>query len=101
MSDTYETAFFKSVKQALRWSHQTLDDEIKDTIKEAQDELVRVGLPEYAVTFPDPLILRAVKTYAKACFADSQADREGFMNAFREQADNLRNSHRYNGVSKE
>ena len=101
MSDTYSTAIFNSVKKALRWSHQSLDDEIKDTIKEAQDELVRVGLPEYAVTFPDPLIIRAVKTYAKACFADTQAERDGFMAAFRVQADNLRKSHRYTNTDEE
>ena len=94
MSDNNNTELFDSVKRALRWKHSALDDEIRDTIKEAQYELIRVGVDSAAVQNPGKLIIRAIKTYAKASFADSQADRDGFMAAFRVQADNLRKSTR-------
>lgn len=94
MSDNINTALFDSVKKALRWKHSALDDEIKDDIKAAQAELIRVGVSEIAVKNPGQLVIRAIKTYVKGCFADSQAERDGFMSAFRTQADNLRKSTR-------
>ena len=92
MDDNVFRSIFEKVGLALRWKHSSLDDEIKDNIRAAQDELIRVGVPEADATSNKPLIVRAVKTYCKAFSADSESDREGLMAAFYLQADNLRKS---------
>ena len=87
---------FRSVKTALRWKHNALDGEIRENIRAAQDELIRVGVSETAARSDHPLIVRAVKTYCKACFADDQGARDGFMQAFHVQADGLRKTGTFN-----
>lgn len=62
------------VKLALRISTSAFDDEIKDLIKAAEADLEVAGVATIAED--DPLIIRAVTTYCKANFGESdQYDR--------------------------
>lgn len=96
MGTTTTDSLFTLVKRSLRWSHDSLDGEIRDNIRAAQDELIRVGVDETAARGRSPLIIRAIKTYCKGCFADDPETADRFMAAFNVQADGLRKSHGYN-----
>lgn len=64
----------EKVKLALRISTTAFDDEISDLIKAAEADLEVAGVT--AIKEDDPLIVRAVITYCKANFGESdQYDR--------------------------
>lgn len=63
----------EDVKKALRISHNALDDEISDLIQEARADLILSGVSSVMTNEEsnvDPLIKRAIKTYAKASFEE-------------------------------
>ncbi len=82
------------VKTALRITNNKLDGEILSAIEEAQQELVRVGVPWSTAGSPEafPLVMRAVKTYCQSVMAIDQNQAEKYMQSFRTQADGLRKS---------
>ena len=68
------------VKQALRITHDELNDEISDLIEAAMMDLAISGI----VKFPenDPLILRAIILYSKANFGLSNDESEKFLQGY-------------------
>lgn len=65
----------EDVKLALRLTNSAYDMEVQDLIESAKMDLVQSGIKNVKET--DPLIKRAIITYAKANFGidNSQADR--------------------------
>ena len=69
------------VKKALRVTHSALDDaEIAPLIKAAKKELAIAGV--VVIDDNDPLIIRAVTTYAKAHFGYDNLEAERFERIF-------------------
>ena len=62
------TETLAKVKQALRISHDKLDDDILDNISACLMDLKVHGIPEPRET--DSLILNAIKLYARAQYTD-------------------------------
>jgi uncharacterized phage protein (predicted DNA packaging) len=73
-------ALLDDVKLALRISTSALDDEVSDLIDEAVADLQLSGLVK--VETDDPLIKRAIKTYAKANFGLNNPDSEKLQQAY-------------------
>ena len=72
------------VKLALRITSTTYDDEIDDLLDAALDDLKLVGVSVVALAAADldPLLKRAVVTYAKAHFGLDNPDAERYMLAY-------------------
>lgn len=71
------------VKLALRISHSALDSDIADVIKEARQDLVLAGISDLkANDDTDPLIKRAIKTYAKAQLTANNVTSERFQKSY-------------------
>jgi uncharacterized phage protein (predicted DNA packaging) len=71
------------VKIALRISHNALDEEILDQIEEARQDLILSGVSvSKASDNNDPLIKRAIKTYAKAQAATDNETAARFQKSF-------------------
>lgn len=68
------------VRKALRVSHDTLDDEISDLIESARADLSLSGVgAEHVESNTDPMIKRAIITYAKAHFVADVEQAERFQ----------------------
>lgn len=75
------TTLLETVKQALRVSHDKLDDgEIVPLINAAKKELLLAGVVVQDET--DPLIIRAVTSYCKAQFGYDNPESDKFMMTF-------------------
>lgn len=85
------------VKVAMRITHDKLDDEIRDNIISALEEMERAGVPQDIAKEPEnyPLVAQAVKTYCQARGAIDQNQAERYMESFNYQLDNLRKSSIY------
>lgn len=68
------------IKQALRITHDALDDEILDLIEAAKLDLSISGVQVIEDT--DALIIRAVTLYSKAHFGLSNDDSEKYLNGY-------------------
>ena len=89
------------VKLYLRISHNLLDADIASVIASARKELIRAGVnAEVAngAAETSPLVDQAIKTYAKAYYADTK-DGEKYTESFKYQADNLRKTYPATEVS--
>ena len=77
-------ALLASVKVALRVSASAYDDEITDLIQAAMDDMKLSGVAAVHFTLdePDPIIKRALVTYAKANFGLDNPDSEKFQRAY-------------------
>jgi uncharacterized phage protein (predicted DNA packaging) len=75
----------EDVKKALRITHDVLNDEITDLIEEARADLILSGVSSViaeAETNVDPLIKRAIKTYAKANFEEDKDKSEKYQRSY-------------------
>lgn len=73
----------EEVKTALRVSHTVLDGEINDLIDAARHDLMLSGISILKVADDtDPLIKRAVITYAKAHFITDDTAAERFLTSY-------------------
>lgn len=73
------------VKQALRITHNALDDEIDDLIEAARHDLKLSGVSSVktdAESNIDPLIARAIVTYCKANFGFDNPDADRLNNSY-------------------
>ncbi|MFJ7831796.1 head-tail connector protein [Peribacillus sp. NPDC097284] len=71
------------VKIALRVSHSVLDGEINDLIDAARHDLMLSGVSILkAADDTDPLIKRAIITYAKAHFLSDDTTAERFLKSY-------------------
>lgn len=78
--------YLSGVRQYLRLVTTTHDREIEDLIRAARADLVLGGVAEArAEDETDPLILRAVATFAKAEFGLNNDDSEKYRAAYQEQ----------------
>ncbi len=80
-------ALLDEVKKALRISasNTLFDDEVDTLIKAARLDLIQAGVSELIVNgdvTTDPLIKRALITYAKANFGYDNPEAERFENAY-------------------
>lgn len=82
----------EKVKLALRISHNKLDSEIEDNIKEARAEMVRAGVVIEVAESELPLIEGAIKTYCKFKQADDSKLADGFYKSWELQLENIRKS---------
>jgi uncharacterized phage protein (predicted DNA packaging) len=84
------------VKQSLRISHTALDGEIEDLIEAARHDLMLSGVTsEKANDDLDPLIKRAIKTYAKANFGFDNPDAERLQKSYKMLKQHLTLSREY------
>lgn len=70
------------VKLALRISSTAFDDEVQNLIDAARLDLQQAGVSKTVTNQDDPLIKRAVITYAKANFGYDNPEAERFNNAY-------------------
>lgn len=71
------------VKLALRISHNALDTDITDVIEEARQDLALAGISVLkTLDDTDPLIKRAIKTYAKAQLTADNVTAERFQKSY-------------------
>lgn len=75
-------ALLDDVKQALRVSSATLNQEITDLIEAAKEDLQISNVDAETLTDADPLIKRAIITYCKAHFGYNNPDADRFMVAY-------------------
>ena len=68
------------VKQALRITHNALDDEILDLIEAAKIDLSISGVQ--VIDDTDPLIVRAIILYSKTHFGLSNEDSEKYLRGY-------------------
>lgn len=73
----------EKVKKALRISNTAFDDEVNDLIEAARQDLVLSGVSSTkADDDTDPLIIRAITTYAKANFGFDNPDAARFQQSY-------------------
>ena len=73
----------EEVKISLRVSHSVLDGEINDLIEAARHDLMLSGVSVLkAKDDTDPLIKRAIITYAKANFISDETAAERFLKSY-------------------
>lgn len=85
-----------AVKLALRITHTYLDADISLKIEIARAELIRSGISTTkANSDTDPLIKGAIISYVQSEFASEQKMKEGYLESFRYQMENLRKSSGY------
>ncbi|MCM3600634.1 DNA-packaging protein [Robertmurraya korlensis] len=90
----------KDIKIALRINHTALDSEVLDLIEEARHDLMLSGISSIkANDDSDPLIKRAIKTYAKANFGWDNPDSEKLKISYESLKNHLASSGDYNAVS--
>ncbi|MDT0163823.1 head-tail connector protein [Bacillus sp. AG4(2022)] len=71
------------VKTALRVTNNAFDEEIIDLIEEARHDLMLSGISaDKANSGDDPLIKRAIKTFAKANFGFDNPDADRLMASY-------------------
>lgn len=76
-------ALLDDVKLALRITSSAFDSEIQDLINAARADLILAGVkPEKANDDLDPLIKRAIITYAKAHFGYDNPEAERFQKSY-------------------
>lgn len=93
-------ALIDDIKTALRISNPAFDTEISGLISAAQSDLQLAGItPDKAVSEVDPLIVRAVTTYAKTHFGFDNPDAERFQQVYDSLKMSLALSDDYNGGS--
>lgn len=80
------------VKLALRISHNLLDDEIKDVVESARQEMKRSGVQDAVASSTLEIVETAIKTYALAYYAPTPDIGEKYMESFRYQLDCIRKS---------
>lgn len=68
------------VKQALRITHDVLDDEIVDLIEACKKDLSISGVSNISDT--DPLVIRAIVVYCKANFGYDNPDSDKFKSSY-------------------
>ena len=73
----------EKVRQALRISTETFDDELEDLIDAALADLRIAGVTQAQQS--DPLIVRAVVTYCKLHFGDAGGEYDRLKAAYDEQ----------------
>ena len=84
------------VKQALRISHNFLNNDIRDTIEAARAEMIRSGVSVKAASNDgDQLIARAIKTFCLGEYEKDPKLAEGYQKSWEYQLDNLRKSSSY------
>lgn len=91
-------ALIDKVKNALRISHDKLDEEISDNIEAARAEMIRLGIsPALAYSDdPGPLTLRAIKTFCMASLSALDPNTSvKYIESFNYQVDCLRKSSAY------
>lgn len=87
------------VKIALRISHNALDTEIEELIDEARHDLIQSGVSSIkAMDDTDPLIKRAIKTYAKANFGYDNPDADRLQKSYDMLKQHLSLAGDYNAV---
>lgn len=86
------TTILEKVKLALRISHNELNDEIKDVITSARQEMTRAGMKSDIAESNMELVETAIKTYALAYYAPVK-EAEKYTESFRYQLDQLRKSY--------
>lgn len=87
----------EKIKTLLGMSSGAYDEVICDSIEEARAELIRAGVSRSMAEAeePDPLIRKAIVTYACAQHAISGVEIERYEAAFRYQMDNIRKTPAY------
>lgn len=61
------------IRERVRFTTTTLDDEIQDLIDEAKADLQLVGVLAEKIIDTDPVILRAISTYCRAYYEGDNA----------------------------
>lgn len=92
-----KTETIAKVKTALRINHSLLDGEIADIIDACLldlEALVGVREPDQE----DPLILAAIKLYARAQFCDNTADAAAFLARYADMKGSLQMAGGYGGA---
>lgn len=83
----------EKIKVALRIGHKKLDNDIMETIKIAQAEMIRLGISESkAKDEGDSLIFSAIKTYCLSVYINDEKRAQGFFESWKYQLDNIRKS---------
>lgn len=73
----------EKVKLSARISGDAFDDDVKDIIESAREELVQAGVSRVkAESDDDPLIIRAVTIFAKANFGIDSPNAYRFQSSF-------------------
>ena len=75
-----DTLTLYKIKQALRVTHDKLDDDIQAEIDAARTDLAVAGIVHAAPD--DPLIYNAVKLWCKASFTDDSAKAAEFLRRY-------------------
>jgi hypothetical protein len=75
------------VKQALRISHDKLDGDIWDNVQACLADLGAHGIQKLEET--DPLILNAIKLYARAHYTDDTAKAAEYLARYKELRSSL------------
>lgn len=70
----------EKIKQALRITHDALDDEILDLIESAKLDLSISGVQ--VINDTDALIIRAITLYSKANFGLSNEESEKYLRGY-------------------
>ncbi|WHP43832.1 head-tail connector protein [Lysinibacillus boronitolerans] len=83
------------IKQSLRITHNSLDNEIQDLIDAARADLRISGVVKLDET--DSLIIRAITVYSKANFGLDNADSEKYQQSYDSLKTHLALSGEYNG----
>ena len=78
----------EKIKQALRTSHNKLDEDIQADIDACQADLKMHGIVHADIT--DPLIFNAVKLYCKSLYTDDPAKAEAFQQRYEKLRDCLK-----------
>ncbi|MDO6451722.1 head-tail connector protein [Oceanobacillus profundus] len=89
----------EDVKTALRITNTAYDSEVQDLIESAQFDLSQSGV--FLVDETDPLIKRAIITYAKANFGIDNPQADRFNDSYVMLKQHLSLSGDYNGYSVE
>ncbi len=87
------------IKKTVRISHSVLDGDIGDEIDACLADLKMVGIKE--PNEADPLILKAIKLWARAVYTDDTAKAESYMSRYNEMKASLMMASGYGGVANE
>lgn len=86
VTEEISAEYLASIRLRLRRSSNVLDEEIKDLIRAARDDLVLGGvLPIRAKDESDALIKQAIATYVKAEFGLDNEDSEKYRDSYHKQ----------------
>jgi uncharacterized phage protein (predicted DNA packaging) len=87
------TETLAKVKKALRISHDKLDDDILDNVSACLADLKVHGILNPQET--DPLILNAIKLYARAQYTDDPAKAADYLARYKEMRSRLQDAEGY------